>query len=221
VRVVAKRIAQMKRRLAGAVGVILQSERRAEQGHDPVASELVHGAFEAVHAVGKDLEEGVENVVPLLGVELFGERHRALHVGKEHRHVLALALERRFRCKDLLDEVSRRVRVWVPAARASRQSRSARGRERLAAAAAEASLGAVVRCAVGTGELEGRAAGVAESRRPEVLGLARGAVQGSARSRASRTRRSRAVSAGEYTVGPTGAGPVLRSIVPPRMVRPW
>jgi len=43
-------------------------------------------ALEAMNAVGKDLEETVEDAVPLLGINLLGELHGSLHVGEEHRH---------------------------------------------------------------------------------------------------------------------------------------
>ena len=57
----AQLLAQVERRVAGALGVILVRDRRAEQRHDPVAGVLVHRALEAVHAVGQDLEEAVED----------------------------------------------------------------------------------------------------------------------------------------------------------------
>jgi len=52
---------------------------------------LIHGAFEAMHTLGEDLEEAVENRVPLFRIELLGQLHRALDVGEQHRHLLALA----------------------------------------------------------------------------------------------------------------------------------
>ena len=75
--------------------MILVRDRRAEERHDAVAGVLVDGALEAVHAVREDLEESLEDRVPLLGSDLLGELHRALHVGEQHRHLLALAFERR------------------------------------------------------------------------------------------------------------------------------
>ena len=45
--------------------------------------------------------------LPLLGVALLGELHRAHHVGEQHRHLLALALERAAAGADLLGEVLR------------------------------------------------------------------------------------------------------------------
>jgi hypothetical protein len=62
-----------------------------------------------VHAVGQDLEEAVEKRVPVLGTELLGKLHRALHVRKQDGHLLALALQSRLRLQDLVGEVLGRV----------------------------------------------------------------------------------------------------------------
>ena len=80
-----------QRRVAGALRVVLVGDRRPEDGHDPVAGELVDGALEAVDRLGEDREEALHDRAPLLGVVLLGEVHRALHVGEQHRHLLALS----------------------------------------------------------------------------------------------------------------------------------
>ena len=51
--------------------------------------------------------------MPLLGVDLLGEIHRALHVGEEDGHLLALAFEGAARGEDLLGEMLRRVGAWI------------------------------------------------------------------------------------------------------------
>src|SRR5207247_9931379 len=107
--VAAERFREVKRCVARPPGVILVGDRRAEERHDPVAGVLVHGPLEAVHALGEELEEAVEDAVPLLGVELLGEVHRALHIGEEDRHLLALAFEGGAGAQDLLGEVPGRV----------------------------------------------------------------------------------------------------------------
>jgi hypothetical protein len=86
--------------------MVLVSDRGAEKRHDAVAGVLVDRPLEAVNAVGEDLEEAVENPVPFFRVELLGEIHRALHVGEEDRHLLALAFEGTARGQDLLGEVT-------------------------------------------------------------------------------------------------------------------
>ena len=57
----AQLLAQVQGRVAGALRVVLVRDRRAEQRHDAVAGVLVHRALEAMHAVGEDLEEAVED----------------------------------------------------------------------------------------------------------------------------------------------------------------
>jgi hypothetical protein len=102
-------VAQVQRRVAGALGVIFMRDRRPEESHDAVAGVLVHGTFEAVHPLGEDGEELVEDRVPLLRVELLGQLHRARHVGEQHRHLLALAFERGLRLQNFLGEMLGRV----------------------------------------------------------------------------------------------------------------
>jgi hypothetical protein len=88
----------------------------AEQGHDPVAGVLVHRTLEAVHALGENLKEALENPVPPFRIELLGQLHRALDVGEQHGDLLALAFEGGLRLQDLVGEVFGSV-----AARTSRQ----------------------------------------------------------------------------------------------------
>jgi hypothetical protein len=104
-----QRFHQVERREGGALRVVLVRDRRAEERHDPVARVLVHRALEAVHAVGQDLEEALEDAVPGLGVELAGQLHRAREVGEEHGHLLALAFECGAGPEDLVAEMLRRV----------------------------------------------------------------------------------------------------------------
>ena len=82
-----------QRRVAGPHRVVLVGERRAEERHDPVAHDLVHGALVAVDGLHHPLEDGVEELARLLGVAVGEQLHRALEVGEEHRDLLALAFE--------------------------------------------------------------------------------------------------------------------------------
>ena len=95
-----------------AHGMILVGERRAEQRHDPVAHDLVDRALVAVDRLHHVLEDGVEELPGLLGIAVGQQLHRALEVGEEHRHLLALALERALGGEDLLGEVLGRVAFW-------------------------------------------------------------------------------------------------------------
>jgi hypothetical protein len=103
----------MERSVARALRMILVRDRGTEEGHDAVAGVLIHRALEAVYAIGEYLKETVQDLVPLFRIELLGEVHRALHVGEEDGHLLALALEGASRGEDLLGEVLGRVRARV------------------------------------------------------------------------------------------------------------
>jgi hypothetical protein len=93
--------------------MILVPDRGGEEGHDTVAGELIDRALESVHALGEDLEEVVEDLMPLFRVEQLGQLHRPLHVGEKPRHLLPLAFKRASRCEDLLGEALRRVGARV------------------------------------------------------------------------------------------------------------
>jgi hypothetical protein len=89
----------------GPQRVVLVGERRTEQRHDAVTHDLVHGAFVGVDCFHHPLDDRVEDLAGLLGIAAGDELHRALHVGKEHRHLLALALERGLGDEDLLGQM--------------------------------------------------------------------------------------------------------------------
>jgi len=56
-------------------------------------------------AFGENLEEAFEDRVPLLGIGLTGQLHRAFDVGKRAGDLLALAFERGLRLRELVGEV--------------------------------------------------------------------------------------------------------------------
>ena len=82
-----------QRRVAGAYGVILVRDRRAEEGHDPVAHHLIDRALVAVYRLHHVLENGVEELPRLLRVTVREQLHRALEVGEQDRHLLALTFQ--------------------------------------------------------------------------------------------------------------------------------
>src|SRR5262249_26704701 len=150
--------------------MILVRDGRAEERHDAVAGVLVHRPFETVHARGEELEEAIEDVVPVLGIDLLGELHRALHVREEHGHLLALTLERAAGPEDLLGEVRWGVGLG------GRPRRLAAQRRRTLIA--EARAGFVVGAARWATSGERRGASIAESRPSGVLVAARGTDHG-------------------------------------------
>ena len=93
-----------------AHGVILVGDRRAEERHDPVSRELIHGALVAVHRLHHAVEAPVHDLVQLLGIDPRRQGRESGDVGEENRHLLALALDRAPTGEDLLREMTRRVR---------------------------------------------------------------------------------------------------------------
>src|SRR5262245_27484249 len=89
--VASKPILEVKCCVAGALPMILVSNRCPEERHDAISGVLINGALESVDSFGEDREEAIHDLVPLLGIYLLGEIHRTLHVGEEHGHLLALA----------------------------------------------------------------------------------------------------------------------------------
>ena len=92
VRVVPHFVPQPEGRVARPLGMVLVGDRRTEERHDPIARVLVDRALEPMYSVGQDPEEAIEDGVPDLGIQPLGQLHRALHVRKQHRDLLALAL---------------------------------------------------------------------------------------------------------------------------------
>ena len=89
--------------------MVLVRQRRAEQGHDPVAHHLVDRALVAMDGLHHPLEHGVEQLARLLGVPVGQELHRALEVGKQNGDLLAFTLESGSGGEDLLGQVFRDV----------------------------------------------------------------------------------------------------------------
>jgi hypothetical protein len=72
-------------------GMVIVARVLAEERHDSVAQELVHGATMVVNRVQDDGERFVHDLADLLGIEPLGKRRVAGDVRKEYRHLLALA----------------------------------------------------------------------------------------------------------------------------------
>jgi len=96
-------------RVAGAHGVVLMGQRRAEERHDAVAHHLVHGALVAVHGLHRPFEHGVEELPRLLGIAVGEQLHGALEVGEQDGDLLALARKGGLRREDPLGQVLGRV----------------------------------------------------------------------------------------------------------------
>jgi hypothetical protein len=151
---------------AGAHGVVLEGKGGAEEGHDAVAHDLIDGSLVVMDGLHHPLEHGIEELARLLGVALGEQLHRALHVGEEDGHLLALArvgpgptpLEGRLRGEDLLGEVARGIGPRRGVMSLARNPRT----ERLPALQAELRPGRQLGATGRTREREARAALEAE-----------------------------------------------------------
>jgi len=89
--------------------MILVSERRAEQRHDPISHHLVYGALVTVDRFHQMFEYWVKELSRLFRIAVGEQLHRSLEVGEKDCHLLALTLEGALRSQDLIGEVLRRV----------------------------------------------------------------------------------------------------------------
>jgi hypothetical protein len=115
------------------IALVLVGDRRAEEGHDAVARELIDRALVAMHGAGEELEAAVHDRVDDLGIEALRQRAEPHDIGEEHRDLLALALEGSLGREDLLGEMPWRISVRRGEAWGGRVGR----RQRLSAAPAE------------------------------------------------------------------------------------
>ena len=83
-----------ERRVARAHRVVLMCDRRAEQRHDAVAHDLIHGALVAVDGLHHPFEDWIEDLARLFRVAVGEQLHRAFQVGKEDSYLLPLAFQR-------------------------------------------------------------------------------------------------------------------------------
>ena len=86
-------IADGQRGVEGAARCVLVGDRCAEEGHDPVAQDVVHCALVAVDRVHHQLDRGVHEPPCFFRINALQQFHRAAQVGEERRDLLSLALE--------------------------------------------------------------------------------------------------------------------------------
>ena len=91
--------------------VVFESEGCSEQRHDSVAHHLVYGPLVTVDGLHHPFKHRIKDLAGLFGIAVGKQLHRALEVGEEHGHLLALALEGALRCEGLFCEVLGGVRL--------------------------------------------------------------------------------------------------------------
>ena len=114
------RLVHRQRGVARAHRVVLEGQRRAEQGHDPVAADLVDGAAVPADHLDHPLEDRIDQLPGGLGVVAGEALEHVLEIGEEHRDLLALGRDRPGRRQDALGERSRRNDARLRAAVAVR-----------------------------------------------------------------------------------------------------
>ena len=93
---------------ARAHGVVFVCERRAEEGHDPIAHHLIDGALVPMDGIHHQLEDRVEKYPSLLRIAVLQEFHRTPEVGEQDGDLLALTLQRTAARQDALGEIGGR-----------------------------------------------------------------------------------------------------------------
>ncbi len=89
--------------------MILMGDRRAEEGHNPVAHNPVHGALVAVDCLDHAFEYRVEELLRILRVAVSKQLHRALNICEQHGDLLPLTLERCLGGEDLIGKMLGRI----------------------------------------------------------------------------------------------------------------
>jgi hypothetical protein len=92
--VTAKCFLDRQRRLDAAKGVILQGHGRPEEGHQAVPQELIDGSFVAMDGLRHEAQSPVHDLVHGFWVQALRQSGGVHDVAEQHRHLLALALER-------------------------------------------------------------------------------------------------------------------------------
>jgi hypothetical protein len=82
-----------ERRITSAHGMILVGNRRAEEGHNPIAHNPIHGALVAMDCLNHAFEHRVEELLRVLRVAVSKQLHRALDIREQHGDLLPLTLE--------------------------------------------------------------------------------------------------------------------------------
>jgi hypothetical protein len=90
------------------------TQRRTEQGHDPVAHDLVDGPLIAVDGLHHVFEDRVEQLASLFRIAVGEQLHRALQVCEEDRDLLALTFQCGLGGEDLLDQMFGSIGLGSP-----------------------------------------------------------------------------------------------------------
>jgi hypothetical protein len=101
-----------QRRIAGTDRMIFMGNRRAKQGHNAVAQDLIHGTLKAVYGVHHDVDSGIKQLLGSFWIEVFDQLGGVFDVGKQDGDVLAFAFEGAAGGEDFLSEIGRCIGEW-------------------------------------------------------------------------------------------------------------
>src|SRR3989442_1395254 len=109
-RVALDRFLHSERCITSPYRMVLMSDGRPEERHNPITHHLVDRALVAVDRLHHEFEHRVQDLARLLGVPVGEQLHGALYVGEEHGDLLALAFQGGPGGEDVLGQVLRGVR---------------------------------------------------------------------------------------------------------------
>src|SRR4030095_1454293 len=158
--------------------VVLMSQRRAKESHDPVTQHLVDGSFIAMDGVHHDAQHRIDDLLPLFGIEAFEQAGRTSYVCEKNRDLLSFSFNGMPRGRDLFRQVLGYVRVRGGCSSGWSRSTCRSLIDRLAAIAAETGRPPIGLAAIRARRFEPRATFVAEKRWVAVLSLTFGTNYG-------------------------------------------
>jgi hypothetical protein len=95
--------------IAGPHRMIFMRQRGAEQRHDAVAHDLIHGALVLMNRGHHPLKHRVEELARLLGIAIGQQLHGAFQIGKQDRDLFAFTFEGGLGGEDFLGQIPRGV----------------------------------------------------------------------------------------------------------------
>src|SRR5215469_8778693 len=85
--------------------MVLMREGRAEQSHDAVTQHLINGSFIAMNRSHHHVQDRINELLSLFGIDSFEQSCRTLDVGKENRHLLPFSFQQVARSQYLFSKV--------------------------------------------------------------------------------------------------------------------
>src|SRR5204863_1711655 len=109
VRILLDGLLHPKAGVTGAHRMILMSDRRPEEGHNPVAHDPIYSPLVTMDGFEHAFEHRVDKLLSGLGVVVGKNFHRPLDVGEKHGDLLAFSLKRGPCGQDFISKALRRV----------------------------------------------------------------------------------------------------------------